>query len=912
MLNTLSAPRRRRTPGSRYLALMGLLLLGSMSYAADHYVRAGASGNGSDWANATGTLPSTLVRGDTYWVADGSYPGYSFTTPVSGATYITVKKATEGAHGTGSGWQAGYGDGVATFGPMDCTTSYIIFDGVTGSGKSGHGFEIVDPSGTNLLWHFDNAPKYVTISHTNLHFPNRLTATGDAIYGNTPCQNITVSYCYIHDIGRCPLLMRFWNNLLLEHCWIARNHSTPEQHAEGISTHGGGGHIIRYCTWEDIEGTAVIVNLAYPTSNWEIYGNVFFETGIASGVGHGIVGDNFSDSGISGLKYYNNSAYHITGVCSGLRFWGTGAANIQAYNNIWYDCQDIGFNGLAALDYNSYYNCTFTYQYADSNPGSHEVKTTSGDPYVGAASGNLRLKAASAAGMTLSAPWNCDMDNKTRGGDGLWDRGAFEFGGTANPTPTPTPTPTPAPTATPTPAPTATPTPTPTPTPAPTPTPTPIPTPLPGVGLVAAYNFNAVSSTSKVADVTGKGNTATVSGATWTSAGKFGGALTFDGANDIVTVPDAACLDLTGGMTLEAWVYPINSLSAWRSVIMKEQPGNCIYYLYANTDYTGPATGVFIGSEKMLSGGQMIPLNAWTHLAATYDGASQKIYVNGVLLTSRAQTGSILTSTGKLSIGGNTVWGENFCGRIDEVRVYNRALQATEIKTDMGQALGTLTPTPTPTPTPLPLNTGLVASYNFNEGSGSTLLDRSGNGNNGVLTSGVTWTTGRFGGALKFDGNKSMVVVNDSASLDRAGAITLEAWVRPDNIAGWKNVLSKNMTGGAVYSLYANTTTYSSPTGMVYIGGDEKMAGGGSTLSAGTWTHVAMTYDGATLRTYVNGQLRTSKAQTGIVQTSAGKLTIGGNYTWADEYFIGSIDELRIFKRALSQSEIATDMNTAH
>ena len=75
------------------------------------------------------------------------------------------------------------------------------------------------------------------------------------------------------------------------------------------------------------------------------------------------------------------------------------------------------------------------------------------------------------------------------------------------------------------------------------------------LGLVAAYAFSEGSGPS-LADRTGTGHTGTISGATWTTQGRFGNALTFDGVNDWVTVNDANDLDFTTAMTLEAWVYP--------------------------------------------------------------------------------------------------------------------------------------------------------------------------------------------------------------------------------------------------------------------------------------------------------------------------------------------------------------------
>jgi len=82
-----------------------------------------------------------------------------------------------------------------------------------------------------------------------------------------------------------------------------------------------------------------------------------------------------------------------------------------------------------------------------------------------------------------------------------------------------------------------------------------------------------------------------------------------------------------------------------------------------------------------------LPLNAWTHLAATHDGTTLRLYINGVEVGSRAVAGALLTSTGALRIGGNSIWGEFFQGRIDEIRVHNRALSATEVQTIMNLPL---------------------------------------------------------------------------------------------------------------------------------------------------------------------------------------------------------------------------------
>ena len=200
-------------------------------------------------------------------------------------------------------------------------------------------------------------------------------------------------------------------------------------------------------------------------------------------------------------------------------------------------------------------------------------------------------------------------------------------------------------------------------------------------GLVAAYSFNAGSGTT-VADTSGNGRTGAISGASWSTQGRFGNALSFDGINDWVTVADAPGLDLTTGMTLEAWVFPTTN-NGIRDIMIKEGSNVDIYNLYARNWRGRPESNAFVGGVNRTAEGAVLAANVWTHVAGTYDGATLRLYINGVQAASVAISGSIATSNGPLRIGGNSLWGEFFQGRIDEVRVYSRTLTQTEIQNDM-------------------------------------------------------------------------------------------------------------------------------------------------------------------------------------------------------------------------------------
>ena len=196
---------------------------------------------------------------------------------------------------------------------------------------------------------------------------------------------------------------------------------------------------------------------------------------------------------------------------------------------------------------------------------------------------------------------------------------------------------------------------------------------------------------------------------------------------------------------------------------------------------------------------------------------------------------------------------------------------------------------------------GLVAAYGFEEPSGTSAVDSSGAGNTGTLAGPTRSSAGRFGSALSFNGSGARVNVNDSASLDLAVGMTLEAWVKPTAVTDWRTVLLKERPGGLAYALYSSSDN-NRPMAEIAAsnGGDTRGTAG---LASGVWTHVATTYDGATLRLYIDGTQVSSRAISGALALSAGALRIGGNAVWG-EYFSGLIDEVRVYERALSAAEI--------
>ena len=203
---------------------------------------------------------------------------------------------------------------------------------------------------------------------------------------------------------------------------------------------------------------------------------------------------------------------------------------------------------------------------------------------------------------------------------------------------------------------------------------------------------------------------------------------------------------------------------------------------------------------------------------------------------------------------------------------------------------------------------GLVAAYSFDEGSGTISSDQSGRGHSATLSN-ATWSTaGHTSGAVSMNGTNALITVADAADLRLANAMTIEAWVKPSSLAGWRTVIMKEKPGGLSYVLYASDNN-APPALYGNSGGNDVAAVGSGLLTLNGWSHLAGSYDGSTLRVYVNGSLVGSKAMSGSLVASTSPLRIGGNSIWG-EYFSGLIDDVRVYDRTLSDAEILTDMNT--
>lgn len=191
-------------------------------------------------------------------------------------------------------------------------------------------------------------------------------------------------------------------------------------------------------------------------------------------------------------------------------------------------------------------------------------------------------------------------------------------------------------------------------------------------------------------------------------------------------------------------------------------------------------------------------------------------------------------------------------------------------------------------------SSSLVAYWDFNEGSGLTAQDSTGNGNTGELLNGVSWTNdGISGNALHFDGIDDKVHIVKTGSIDLIQQVRIEAWVKRDSQQDGL-ILSKN--GPYYLSVLQNKVT-----GGVYAGNpccSWVYAQGNTDLQVGQWYNLAMSYDGTKVRVFINGVEDNEAPQTGNMPAVSQNIFIGWGEPGQNQFFQGTIDEVKLYSKA--------------
>jgi len=418
------------------------------------------------------------------------------------------------------------------------------------------------------------------------------------------------------------------------------------------------------------------------------------------------------------------------------------------------------------------------------------------------------------------------------------------------------------------------------------------------------------------------------------TTGRYGYGLSFDGQDDNINCGNDSSLN-PEYITVEAWVYPIAEKLLGPSdaqIVSKLDFANKQgYWLrwFNITQHVDFAIGNGTTWREADSSTNSVPLNQWTHVLGTYDGSYLRIYVNCVLEdTSSYHPGQIASTINDLRIGAESPSYKRFNGTIDEVRIWDRVLSDKEIeqrcqqyappdsvsywKFDESRGITTYDSSPNG-------NDGVFYGESFNDG---TLGD--GNCDPGVLNCPTRTSNGWFGKSLDFDGENDYVEVPHGSSLSGFTEFTASFWMRQDDITRRQAILYKWGGGGPAawfidgpsyaeqdLGFYISETGASSNPGVDYI---EWHAD--HNPIPGSWYHIAVVWKANEhAQFYVNGTpvTTTTPASTfsQIYDNVGAPFLIGKCPYDSNRDFNGTIDEVRIWDRVLSQSEIQAEMQSS-
>jgi len=431
-------------------------------------------------------------------------------------------------------------------------------------------------------------------------------------------------------------------------------------------------------------------------------------------------------------------------------------------------------------------------------------------------------------------------------------------------------------------------------------------------GLVGLWTFDAPDMSGTTAyDRSGQGNNGTLTNGPTRQIGKIGQALSLAPSGN-VNAGNGSSLNVTDNtQSISFWIQRSSANQTGVSIIDRGAPGS------PGSGYTiglgvSPCTANQLKVTKFSVADICVgsfPTNTnWHHVVVVWNSSGEFAYIDGVLSSpTGTNTGNFLSSTNNFVITGlNSL--------IDEVRIYNRALSADEIKRLYN--MGATTKFNVSKKQDAALNNGLVGLWTFDapDMAGVTAYDRSGQGNTGTLTNGPTKTIGKIGQALNFDGVDDVVDAGSGSSLNMGGsAWTVSAWIKTTDTNGAIVCKDQYGTGGcklgnADYYVLGVTSGIAQ---FEWNGGDsasKATANGTSNVADGTWHHIVgirPNNGDKTAEIYVDGirqaQATHSGQWTGADTTQS--LRIGQSYA-NTEALNGLIDEVRVYNRALSAEEI--------
>jgi hypothetical protein len=217
---------------------------------------------------------------------------------------------------------------------------------------------------------------------------------------------------------------------------------------------------------------------------------------------------------------------------------------------------------------------------------------------------------------------------------------------------------------------------------------------------------------------------------------------------------------------------------------------------------------------------------------------------------------------------------------------------------------------------PASRTSSLLAGYRFEESAAATATDMSGNARTGTAT-GTTIVTGKLGKGRSFNGTSDKIAIADNAVLRLTTAFTIAAWVKPGALPAASSLMvlveKDDTSGNANYSLTIDNAgnCASGPSWSIWFQNAAAAAFTNcfpTTITVGTWYHVVGTWDNTNLKLYTNGVLQSTVNQAGKVPTTGTGVLMIGNEAGNAFWYNGALDEVRVYNRALTASEVRSLM----
>ncbi|MEL6533998.1 MAG: LamG-like jellyroll fold domain-containing protein [Bacteroidota bacterium] len=414
--------------------------------------------------------------------------------------------------------------------------------------------------------------------------------------------------------------------------------------------------------------------------------------------------------------------------------------------------------------------------------------------------------------------------------------------------------------------------------------------------VMASFALDDCGSTTltNAADDTSVG---VIAGDTYIAGGYNNQAIWFDGVDDNANLNDSA-YTIGEAFSYSFWVFPTKSNGSNEVLLYRNEASISNVIVLNNL-----LPRVYLGglsNPGYHNANTPLTVNTWSHIGVTYEGGIFTLYINGVAdKTVTGLSGSLnFTTSGTHYIGARPDGNRPFQGAIDEIRIFNEALEAQTMASEVTRIANS----------PVPCPDDIIGAWLFDDCGETTATDSLGL-NNGTIV-GATPGTGYTGAGMEFDGTNDYINIGTSSDFELSDEFTIAMWVNTTQSARYAVLMAKNRDGSNFsYQVMLNNGQPVISLGGTTNVGPHQMA---SNIATGTWTHIAWRLQDNTLTGFVNGiPVYTATVNGALNANSGSPLWLGGRNDKSDRYFAGSLDEVKIWSNGLDNSEISALANEA-